>query len=131
MPAINVSNVVQSLAASPVTRRRFAAGSYPQAGATRGQFVAGASADTTIRAVMQPIDDRTRQLLPEGIRLRARYLLHTTADVRGDAPATGASITQADDVIYNGRTYTVWQDRDWATHGSYTRCVLLDRSAEP
>jgi len=129
--AVNVANVVQSLAATPVTRRRFAAGSYPQTGASRGQFVAGAATDTTIRAVMEPLDDRTRQLLPEGVRLRARYWLHSTADVRGDQPSTSGTVTQADDIVFNGRTYTVWQDRDWVGHGSYTRCVLLERTAEP
>lgn len=129
--AINVSGTVRRLAAQTVTRTRFAAGSYPQTGATRGQFVAGATSTASIAASVGPIDDRTRQSLPEGVRLKARYLLHTLADVRGDQPATSGSVLQADRITYNSRVYVVWQDRDWVGHGSYTRCVLLDMSAEP
>lgn len=84
--AIRVDDAVLSLAAQAVVRYRTAAGSYSTTSGSKGVFVPGASTSTTIVACVGPIDDRTRTLLPEGIRLRARYLMHTLADVRGDQP---------------------------------------------
>lgn len=127
-----VTDCVVSLAAVDVTRIRYAAGAYSTTAGSKGVFVAGAPTSTTISAVIGPIDGRTRDLLPEGIRLRARYLCHTLDDLRGDQPtATGTAITQADRVTFNGRTYQVYQDRDWVTLGGYQRSVLVDQTAEP
>jgi hypothetical protein len=127
-----VTDCVTSLATVDVTRVRYAAGAYSTTAGSKGVFVAGTPTNTTIAAVIGPIDGRTRDLLPEGIRLRARYLCHTTADVRGDQPtASGTAITQADRIIFNGRTYQVYQDRDWVTLGVYNRSVLVEQTAEP
>jgi hypothetical protein len=127
-----VSDCVTSLAAVDVTRIRYAAGAYSTTAGSKGVFVPGAATNTTIAAVIGPIDGRTRDLLPEGIRLRARYLCHTIADVRGDAPTvSGTAITQADRIVFNGRTYQVYQDRDWVTLGAYNRSVLVEQTAEP
>lgn len=127
-----VTDAVVSLAAQSVTRRRFAAGAYSTATGSKGVFAPGTSTDTTIAASVGPINDRTRQMLPEGIRLRAQYLMHTTADVRGDQPtASGTAITPADQIVYNSRTYTVFQDRRWVDHGQYRRFILLENTAEP
>lgn len=127
-----VTDCVTSLAAVDVTRVRYAAGAYSTAPGSKGVFVAGAPTSSTISAVIGPIDGRTRDLLPEGIRLRARYLCHTLDDLRGDQPtATGTAITQGDRVIFNGRTYQVYQDRDWVTLGQYQRSVLVEQTAEP
>jgi len=127
-----VTDCVTSLATVDVTRVRYSAGAYSTTAGSKGVFVAGTPTNTTIAAVIGPIDGRTRDLLPEGIRLRARYLCHTTADVRGDQPtASGTAITQADRIIFNGRTYQVYQDRDWVTLGVYNRSVLVEQTAEP
>ena len=130
--SIIVADCVASLASQAVTRVRYAAGAYSTTAGSKGVFVPGTTTQTTIAGCIGPIDDRTRMLLPEGIRLHARYMLHTLADVRGDQPtATGTSITQADDIIYNSRTYAVYQDRRWVDHGQYRRFVLVERTAEP
>lgn len=130
--AITVSDGVLSLSAQAVTRIRRAAGAYSTTTGSKGVFAAGASTSTTISACIGPVDDRTRQLLPEGIRLRARFLMHTLADVRGDQPtASGTAITQADRITYNGQTYQVYQDRHWVGHGEYGRFLLLSQTAEP
>lgn len=127
-----VSDCVTSLAAVDVTRIRYAAGAYSTTAGSKGVFVAGTSTSSTISAVIGPIDGRTRDLLPEGIRLRARYLCHTTADVRGDQPTvSGTAITQADRIVFNGRTYQVYQDRDWVTLGAFQRSILVEQTAEP
>lgn len=127
-----VSDCVTSLAAVDVTRIRYAAGAYSTTPGSKGVFVAGTSTSSTISAVIGPIDGRTRDLLPEGIRLRARYLCHTIADVRGDQPTvSGTAITQADRIVFNGRTYQVYQDRDWVTLGAFQRSILVEQTAEP
>lgn len=128
---VNVSDAVAALGTTSMTRRRFADGGYSTAAGSKGTFVPGASTDTTILGSVGPVSGRTRQMLPEGIRLSARYLLHTTADVRGDSPATSGAITQADSIIFDGRTYQVYDDKAWTSHGQYRRLVLVDASAEP
>ena len=81
---IVVSDGVISLAAQNVTRRRYTAGATSTTAGSKGIFTAGTSSDTTIAASIGPLTDRTRSLLPEGIRLSGRYLMHTMADVQGD-----------------------------------------------
>lgn len=127
-----VSDVVISLAAQEVTRRRYAAGAISTTSGSKGVFTAGAYTDTTITAAMQPLGDRTRSLLPEGIRLSAQYLMHTLADVHGDQPTmSGTAITQGDQIIYQGRVFQVYQDKRWYDHGQYRRFVLYSSTVEP
>jgi len=127
-----VDDAVLSLASSAVVRYRAAAGAYSTTAGNKGVYVRGAETSTTIAGCMGPINDRTRQLLPEGIRLSARYMVHTLADVRGDQPtASGTAISTGDRIGYNGRTYQVWQDRNWVDHGNYKRFVLVEETAEP
>lgn len=130
---IIVSDVVASLAAQTVTRRRYTAGAISTATGTKGIFMPGTSSDTQIAASMGPIGDRTRSMLPEGIRLTARYMMHTLADVQGDqpTPSGSSSIVQGDQIIYQGRVYQVWQDRRWIDHGQYRRFVLYSSTVEP
>jgi len=130
---LDMSGVVISMASSAVVRTRHAAGSYPQASndANRGKFVPGAASTTTINASMQPLTSRDRQLLPDGVRETARCWMYTTADVRGDSPATTNSITQADTITYGGEIFQVYQDRNWQTDGLYHRSALYSATMEP
>lgn len=124
---ITVAQVVIAQSAQTVTRTRYGAATLPASGI----WQRGTSTTATITAQMQPLDDRTRQLLPEGVRLRARYVMHTTADVRGATPTATGTPVGGDTITWNGRIYQVYQDRDWNGQGSYTRCILADASAEP
>lgn len=126
-----VSDAVISLAVQDVTRRRFPAGAISTVAGSKGVFTVGAYTDTTIAASIGPISGRTRAMLPEGIRLSSRYMMHTLADVQGDQPTTTSSIQQADQIIYDGRVYQVWQDRRWVGHGTYRRFVLYSATVEP
>lgn len=69
-------------------------------------------------------------MLPEGIRINASYLMWTTADVQGDQPAN-AFLYRGDKIVYDSKTYQVYQDRRWAGHGAYKRFVLVEDTAEP
>jgi hypothetical protein len=124
---ISVAQVVIDQSAQTVTRTRYGAATL----ASTGVWGRGTATTETITGQMQPLDDRTRQLLPEGVRLRARYVMHTTADVRGATPTASGTPVAGDTITWQGRTYQVYQDRDWNGQGSYTRCILADASAEP
>lgn len=124
---ITVPNVVNAQAAQNVTRLRYGAATL----AVTGVYTLPAPTSATIAAQMQPLDARTRSQLPEGIRLRARYVMHTTADVRGDQPTASGAPIRGDVIQWQGRSYQVHQDRDWNGQGGYTRMILLDQSAEP
>jgi hypothetical protein len=130
MTPVDVSDVVDALADQTVTRRRYAAGAYSTATGSKGVFVPGATTDTPIFVCIGPVTGRDKQDMSEGVRLRARYKLHTTADLRGDEPMTGATATQADHVLYDGREYEVIQDRRWVGHGGYRRFILAETTAE-
>lgn len=114
---LDLSDVVDALAESPVTRRRFAAGTL----ATTGVYTAGASTDTTVYACLAAPDAKTMELLPEGLRSRARWLMHTTADVR-----TATSGLLPDKVIFGGVTYEPVAVRAYSHHGGYNRLVLVE-----
>lgn len=124
---VRVQSTVAALAAQQVTRLRYGAATL----AATGVYTLPTPSSATITAQMQPLDDRTRAQLPEGIRLRARYVMHTTADVRGDQPTASGGPIRGDVIQWHGRSYQVHQDRDWNGQGGYTRMILLDQSAEP
>lgn len=126
-----VSDVVTSLAAQDVTRRRYPSGGISTTTGSKGVFTVGAYSDTTISAVIGPVTGRSRAMLPEGIRLTARYMMHTLADVQGDQPTTSAAIQQSDQIIYDSRVYQVHQDKRWVGHGQYRRFVLYSSTVEP
>lgn len=123
---VRVQSTVAALAAQQVTRLRYGAATFAS-----GIYTSPTPTSTTIAAQVQPLDDRTRAQLPEGIRLRARYVLHTLADVRGDQPTVSGNPVRGDQIVWSGRTYQIHQDRDWNGQGGYTRLIMLDASAEP
>ena len=86
--------------ARPATRIRPAAGAYVD-----GQWQAGASVSTAIRAVIQAPAERDLRLLPEGERTEAYVTVWTRADLRtGDED----SRTEADRVTGEaGDTYKI------------------------
>lgn len=124
MVLIDVSDVVASLASQTVTRTRRATPTIDAA----GHRVAGAETTATLSAVMQRPSRDALQRLPEGLRAQARWLMHTTGDVRGgsEATASGGAAVLPDLVTYDGRAYVVVDITDQSAHGAYRRVVLLD-----
>jgi len=78
--------------ATGMRRRTFAGSSYN----ADGDFVAGALAETDIRATIQPIKGVELRDLEEGVRAEARYSLWTRS-----------SLVLGDIVIYGGADYRV------------------------
>jgi len=115
---IDVSDVVADLAETAVTRRRYATGS-----ASNGIYTAGAATDTTVQACLQVPDARTMQLLAEGVRSRAKWLMHTTADVRTGSDGQGVL---PDKIIIDGTAFEPLDVRAYSAHGGYRRLVLVE-----
>lgn len=84
-----------------VTRRRYSSGAY-----TAGVWSDGAATDTTIRASVQPLSGRDREVLEEGVRQRDGIKLYTTASgtLRTESQHDG---TPADEVVIDTVVYTV------------------------
>ena len=114
---INVSGVVDSLCSTAATRRRHDAGSSNAAGV----WIDGATTDTSILASFQRPSPAARKVLPEAIRGAVRWLIYTTADLRG---VDESSQQRADQVIHAGQTFEVVALAGWSEHGGYTRAAL-------
>jgi hypothetical protein len=127
MVLIDVSDVVSSLAAQTVTRTRTASPTISAA----GHAVAGASTTATLRCVLQRPSADAIQRLPQGLQAQARWLMHTTGDVRGASESTpnGGLPVLPDAVTYGARSYIVYDITDQEAHGLYRRVILLDGGA--
>jgi len=121
---LNLAPVVAAFASQSVTRRRAAVPTIDSA----GHAVVATPVDATIECVLQRPSPDAIQRLPEGLRSRATWLMHTTADIRGASGQTsgGRAQAMADQVIYNGITYTVVDISAQTAQGNYRRVVLLD-----
>ncbi len=116
---LNLGGVVNALSSSSVTRRRFAAGTI-----TNGIYTKGTSADSTITVCLSAPPARELQLQPEGIRSRARYLCHSTADIR--TADEGARLL-ADEITIDGRRHEAVECADRsAIHGGFRRVLLVE-----
>jgi hypothetical protein len=116
---VDVSQAVRNLSAQQVVRVR-RDGAYN----VDGVFVVSSTVSTPLRAVVQALTGRQRELLPEGVRTRARWRMHLAdATVRVETQGSGE---MADQVVYNGKTYTAIEDRDNPGHGRYQRVILAE-----
>ena len=93
-----------------VTLTRRAAGAV----GSDGRYAPGASTTSTIRASMQPPNDRLLQLLPEARRQSVTLMAFTEVALRTTDQATGLP---ADLLTYRGETYEVLAVRQWPTAG--------------
>lgn len=88
------------LGETTLTRRRFAPSTY-----TAGRAVEGASVDTSFLGSVQPMPERDRKVLPEGLRARdARKVYCARGTLRIDDQHTG---DRADQVLVAGNPFTV------------------------
>lgn len=112
------------LGATLITVQRIGAGAH-----INGVWVPGAVTEVQVRGSLQPINARELALLPEGERARGRWKLYTD-DLLRTADPTAA--TEADRVLWEGRTLTVVQVRSYAHTGlslAHYRCELVEEEA--
>lgn len=88
-----------------ITRRRYAAGSYVD-----GLRVEGASADVALDAVVWPATPKDLLLLPEGQRTEEIIGVITVEELRTADRTDGIA---ADEVLWQGRTYSVLRCSNW------------------
>jgi hypothetical protein len=91
------------LGATTHTVTRYATGTW-----TSGVYTAGTASTFTIRGSVQPMDGRTLDLLPEGARSEARYIL--LCDHRQ------TELLEQDRVSVGSRSYLVMMLADWTAH---------------
>lgn len=77
----------------------------------------GAPTQFTIRATIQPLNDRDLLLVPEGDRFKEQYWLYTSDDLRDN-----------DRVIRQGANFAVQGTAEW---GSYRRAKITRMDVGP
>ena len=105
---MNTAGLAIDRRAIPVQITRRAAGAYN----ADGEFIEGATATDTTRAVIQPASGRQLIDLPEGIRTEARWLLWSRSGLSLDDRITSQGLTY--------RIMFVWPRLD----GGFTRAAL-------
>lgn len=93
------------LGAETVTRQRFEV-SRGEDGRTTKTLVD----ETSVRASVQPLDDRQRAALPEGVRQSVDLRLFSKAEFRTTNQYTN---TPADRVVIDGEVFRVIQVKEW------------------
>ena len=105
-----------------ITIKRPAAGSY-----SGGLYTAGVETTLTIKGVIQPLQDREVQMLPEGIRTRARWKLYTRSTLQ-EYSVNGQTI--ADRVVLGSVETVVHKTRDFASTAPVFGLTSAERSLE-
>jgi len=120
--SLDLSGVVDAFSADTLTRLR-----WPAATWSKGVASEPAAVSSTIAGMVEPLEGREfgriLEQLDEGQRRRARYTLHTTADVR---TVNRAAAERADHLTYQGKTYEAIDLSHWQGQGKYRRLVLLE-----
>ncbi len=91
-----------------LTRKTFGVGDYVD-----GLWVDAVDTTTTIKASAQPITGRERELLEEGVRMRARFVIYTRT--RLNLPDIAAQ-KRGDVVVIEGRDYEIIAELDYDYH---------------
>ena len=89
-----------------LTARRYAAGAY-----VNGVYVRGAATTFSILCRVCPLTAKEMEVLEEGLRTRAAWLVITETALRTVEPD---GQTEADEVVINGETYIVKTAQQWA-----------------
>ena len=86
-----------------------------------GHHVPGAGAETTVTAVVQPIEGEELQRLPEGWRVDEVLVAFTSTQVQGLDEATGRG---PDVLVVDGDEYQVERVEPWVKLGNFYRVLL-------
>ncbi len=78
-----------------------------------GDYAPGATTVRPVRGSIQPVSERTRDRLPEGIRTRATDEFYTKATLFTERLGTDQ---KADQITRKGRLYDVVGVEDWTPH---------------
>ena len=110
------------LGVEEVTLRR-----YTQARGSDGRTAMTLSEETTIRASVQPMGDRQREALPEGIRTKVERVMYTRDEVRTADHLEG---NPADIVVIDGEELVAVQVKEWRQLIKHYEVALMRRAEE-
>lgn len=121
MPFADLGSVVLAAfgAASAVTLRRYAAGSYD---AATGQWTSGAVTTSSVMAAVQPLGPRELELLPENERTIEAVGIYTRSALLTSNVLTGQ---QADEIVWDGKIHKVVRVEDWTRQARYARAFAV------
>lgn len=105
--------------ADTITVRRVA-----QSVGTNGRGITSESVFNNVVATVQPASARQVQLLPEAARVSETIQIHTMFEMRGPT-----ATTQADNVLWRGRTFSVVSVNDFAHFGGGFYVVVASLQA--
>lgn len=100
-----------------ITLTRYGVGAYSD---TTGQWVPGASTDSTLDAVVQPSTPKEIQALPENERTREAITVWTREELK-TSDVVGSE--QADQIAWKGRQYKAQVKTDWTSQAGYCQTV--------
>lgn len=91
-----------------------------------GRWVPVQEADRKIKAAIQPADDKTVALLPEGAESDGAQILHTSAAVAAYDVTNDSEETRQTYVRHAGEVWKLWKTQNWALHtaGGINRYIL-------
>lgn len=120
--------MIPLLGTTQVTVTRRAPGQRATSGPSRGEFIEGAESTIAIVASVQPLGGRELEVMPEGLRRRARFKAYTEAELQ-TAEQDGA--TQADRVTWRGVQYEVTAEVPYPdAHALRHRKYILSKPVE-
>lgn len=102
----DMSDVISDYAEMVTFNRPVTAGRYIE-----GEWVSQGRRDVEIPAAVMPLTDRARQLLDEGVRETAQYVVYTTRKLCfGDR-----GLSDTDILVYDGGRYRLTAIKPWGT----------------
>lgn len=92
-----------------------------------GRWKATAEPDRTISGVIQPADDRTLSVLPEGDRSDGAVLIHTRTQLNWYDVEQGATANRQTIIRYGGSLWRVVKLQDWTGSTAGLRRYIATR----
>ena len=114
---IDVSEAFDEFLETVILKRK-TAGSYDG----DGEWIEGTNTDTNIQGVVQSLSSDELQILPEGERTKETVKIHTKTQL---FTADEDLKTNADDIGYQGKIWTVSNLFNRNTVGGYYKAILI------
>lgn len=80
--------------------------------------------DRLIKGTIQPADDKTVALLPDGAESDGAQLLHTSATVSAYDVTNDSEVNNQTYVRHAGEVWKLWKTQNWKIHAGLNRYIL-------
>lgn len=91
-----------------------------------GRWTPTQEPDRKIKGIIQPADDKTVALLPDGAESDGAQILHTSATVSAYDVTNDSEVDRQTYVRHAGEVWKLWKTQNWALHtaGAINRYIL-------